>query len=160
MGTLDYTTVNLGLPALPEVTDPKLFYELTKIYNAIKILAQGVDTYTSDGTVPATLSDIANQLENIIDTAASHAELRKKYYGYTVPKFTVTGKFACNGKPLSAAVPIIHTAGTASGTGTTGTAAGGFADAATRDLAIAAINDNAFAVAEIQNILRQFGFGV
>lgn len=159
MSALDYTTVNLGLPALPEVTDPKLFYELTKVYNAIKILAQGVDTYTSDGTVPATLSDIANQLENIIDTAASHAELRKKYYGYTVPRFAVTGAFACNGKPISTAVTITSTAGTATGIGTTGTAAGGFADAATRDIAITAINDSAFAIAEIQNILKQFGFG-
>jgi hypothetical protein len=42
---------NLGLPATPESSDPKLFYELVKLYNAINIIAQNIDGYTRDGTL-------------------------------------------------------------------------------------------------------------
>jgi hypothetical protein len=155
---MDYTTVNLGLSAIPEAQkDPKIFNELVRIYNAIKILAQGVDTYTSDGTVTSTVSGIADQLDDVIDNTAALYELRKKYLRYTVPQFLVTGKFACNGKPISAAVALTKTASN-SPAGGTGTAAGGFDTAANRDAAIAAINNNAAAITEIQNILKQFGF--
>lgn len=156
MTTTSYTTVNLGLPAVPESGDPKIFPELVRIYNAIKILAQGVDTYTNDGTITTSLTDIQNELENFIDTQSSLAELRKQYYRYTVPTFKVTGAFGCNGKIPHAIIPIVQASSNAPAGGV-GTAAGAFADAATRDQAIAAINANAAAITELQNILKQFG---
>lgn len=156
MTTLDYSTINLGLPAVPETTDPKLFQELVRVYNAIKILAQGVDVYTTDGTVTNSVAAIADQLEGLVDNSSKLSELRKQYYRYTVPKFTVKGAFACNGKTPQTSLPITVASGTASGGGV-GTAAGGFPDAATRDQAVTAINANAAAIAEVQNILKQFG---
>lgn len=158
MTVLNYTTVDLGLPNVPDIKDPKLFPEFVRIYNAIKILAQGVDTYTNDGTAATTLANVANALDDLIATNADLAELKKKYFRYNVPKFTIVGAFACNGKPASTAVTIT-TASSTSPAGGVGTAAGGWDTAAHRDTAIAAINTNAAAITEIQNILKTFGLG-
>ena len=38
------SSINLGLPSIPETQDTELFYELVKVYNALNILAQGTDT--------------------------------------------------------------------------------------------------------------------
>jgi len=40
-------SVDLGLPVLPELEDPKLFLELLRIYNAIKITMSAVDAYSA-----------------------------------------------------------------------------------------------------------------
>jgi len=156
MDAANYTTVNLGLPAVPESSDPKLFPELVRIYNAIKLLASSVDTYTKDGTLSTDLTQVQNDLESLIDTHSRLAQLRKQYYRYTVPIFTVVGAFGCNGKPPHTAIAITNASGN-SPAGGVGTAAGGFDTAAHRDSAIAAINANAAAITEIQNILKQFG---
>lgn len=156
MSTLDYTTVNLGLPAVPETNDPKLFQELVRIYNAIKILAQGVDSYTSDGTVTDSVSNLADRLESLVDSSAELAELKKQYYRYTVPRLKVIGNFACNGKLPATPPTIADIAVTAPASGA-GTLAGAFDTAATRDAVISAINANAVAVAELQTILKSIG---
>lgn len=44
-------SIDTGLPASPEVGDPRLFPEFLRIYNAIKILAQTLDDYTNAGQV-------------------------------------------------------------------------------------------------------------
>lgn len=41
-------SVNLGLPAQPLTDDPKLFVELIKVYNAIKIIAAALDSHTGE----------------------------------------------------------------------------------------------------------------
>lgn len=47
------TTLNLQLPNLPEeVKDPQVYGELVRIYNACKLLAQGLDIYTGVGGYP------------------------------------------------------------------------------------------------------------
>jgi hypothetical protein len=47
------TTLNLQLPNLPEeVKDPQVYMELVRVYNACKILAQGLDAYTGVGGYP------------------------------------------------------------------------------------------------------------
>lgn len=47
------TTLNLQLPNLPdEVKDPQVYAELVRVYNACKILAQGLDVYTGVGGYP------------------------------------------------------------------------------------------------------------
>lgn len=174
------TSIDLTLPVLPETTDPELFKELTVLYNAIKTLAQGLDDYTSEGDILNQLEDaqiavstamvifkrglkqLAQEIETAPQIHADFSELRKQYYRYTVPKFTVIndlkvgGKFACNGKAVSAAVVIVHNPSSAPAGGT-GTAAGGWDTAANRDSAIAAIGANAAAITEIQTILKQFG---
>jgi hypothetical protein len=156
MANTSSSTINLGLAAIPEIQEPKSFYEFVKVYNAIKILAQFIDTYTSDGTLKDTLSELSDQIEGVVDNTAELTELKKKYFSYTLPKLTVVGEFACNGKPASTAVTITSSSGTAPAGGT-GTAAGGWDTAGHRDAAITAINNNAAAITEIQNILKTFG---
>jgi hypothetical protein len=39
-------STNLGLPATPFVTDPEMFSEFTKVYNAVRNLAKSLDAYT------------------------------------------------------------------------------------------------------------------
>lgn len=78
-------TVNLGLPAIPESVDPKLFPELVRIYNALNLLAQALDTYTTDGTLTISVQTIKNILEGTVDTSAELAELNKTVKTYVVP---------------------------------------------------------------------------
>lgn len=40
------TTINLGLPATPDIEDKKYYIEFTRIYNAINAVARAIDTYT------------------------------------------------------------------------------------------------------------------
>lgn len=156
MAATDYTTINLGLPAVPETTDPKLLPELVRIYNAIKILAQGVDTYTADGSTGTTIASIADTLEGLIDNSAKLAELQKQYKRYTVPKFTVIGPFGCNGKSPQNAVALSATTSLAPAGGT-GTAAGGWDTAADRDFAIQAINNNKAVLDQVVTALKAIG---
>lgn len=118
------STVNLGLPAVPESTDPKLFQELVRVYNAIRILAQGLDEYTGNGTIITRVestetnaeSDLAqiitkfrqfkSELGNFVDTSADLYELKKQYRRYTVPTLTVTAGFGCNSKTPQTAVAL------------------------------------------------------
>lgn len=93
MAASQRSTLNLGLPATPETVDQKLFYELVRVYNAINILAQGLDNYTSDGTVTTTLTtqivEFKNYIESVIDVSADVSELNKSFKsyvaGYAVP---------------------------------------------------------------------------
>lgn len=156
MTTLDYSTINLGLPAVPETNDPKLFQELVRVYNAIKILAQGIDVYTVDGTVTTSVSTIADQLEGLVDSSAQVSELRKQYYKYTVPKFTVKGAFGCNGKTAQTAVALSGNTSLALGSAA-GNTAGAFDTAATRDAAINAINSNKNVLDQIVAALQANG---
>lgn len=48
-------SINLGLPATPDVKDPTIFVELLRVYNAINAVARGLDTYT--GALPALPED-------------------------------------------------------------------------------------------------------
>ena len=59
------STIDTGLPALPEATDRSLFYELTKVYNAIGIIQQTLDTYTSGGTLAADIATIEANITTI-----------------------------------------------------------------------------------------------
>lgn len=43
------TSIDLNLPVVPSVTDPDVFEELLRIYNAIRSLALGLDDYTQGG---------------------------------------------------------------------------------------------------------------
>lgn len=159
-------TINLGLPAIPETTDPKLFLELVRVYNAINLLAQGLDSYTGGGTV-------IPEIESTYATSAGLAEfsvLRNKYYKYTVPRFTVTGAliiggtgtiagaFGCNGKAAQASYALGAVAGNAA-VGGVGTAAGAWDTAANRDATIATINAHAVAINNIQTALKNNGIG-
>lgn len=45
-----YQSANLGLPAAPLTQDTELFYELLRVYNAIRVVMQSVDNNT--GAVP------------------------------------------------------------------------------------------------------------
>lgn len=189
MTNANYSTINLGLPAVPDTNDPALFQELVRVYNAIKLLAQGIDTYTNDGTITTQIDDAESngavnfellgiqlgklvvELESTISAHAALAELQKKYFRYSVPKFTVAGLLTVKdslsvkntfslGDPLitpPATTQVLTKASSNSPAGGVGTAAGAFVDAATRDTAIAAINANAAAITELQNVLKKFG---
>lgn len=43
---------NLGLPAIPETQDKDLYQELVRVYNAINIVARGLDTLVGAATPP------------------------------------------------------------------------------------------------------------
>lgn len=60
---------DLGLAETPETTDPKLAYELTKLYNAIKALALALDTYSGSPifTVEATETIAGAALVDLYD---------------------------------------------------------------------------------------------
>lgn len=114
MAASQSSTINLGLPSTPETSDAKLFYELVKVYNAINLLAYGLDTYTADGslntTVTTTLSAVnlqliqANQLiDSFIDNSSEFTELKKNgKFGTLV----ATGAFGCNSKTAQTAVVL------------------------------------------------------
>ena len=51
-------TSNLGLSVLPDTNDGKAFPDLFRVYNAIRILASNLDTYT--GVVAADIGDQPN----------------------------------------------------------------------------------------------------
>lgn len=183
------STINLGLPDIPETSDPKLFQELVRVYNAIKLLAQFIDIYTADGTLVdqtegalaeaassitqlrIKLRALAGEIEELPSNTATLWELRKRYYRYSVPVFTVSGlltvigdaqvigKFACNGKPVQASYALGAVAGNATAGGI-GTAAGGWDTAANRDATIATINAHAIAINALQIALKNNGIGV
>lgn len=44
-------SINLGLPATPEVQDRQLFQEFVRVYNAVNLLADFLDIYTNSGGV-------------------------------------------------------------------------------------------------------------
>lgn len=154
MAASSQSSVNLGLPAVPETTDSKLFQELVRVYNAIRILAQGLDDYTGGGTVITTVETVDIEAAS----AASFSQLSKKYYKYKVPTFTVTGKLGINGKLPQAAYVFVAPL-SVSPAGGVGTAAGGFDTAANRDAAIVAINRNKVAIEEIKTALIAIGIG-
>lgn len=146
------STINLGLPDIPEIKDPQMFQEFLRLYNAIKLLAQYTDIYTADGTAITQLADTG------ADIGAAHAELQKKYLRYTVPKFTVTGAFGTNGKSPQVSYSLGAVV-TAAPIGGVGTAAGGWDTAANRNTAIAAINAHTVAINNIQLALIANGIG-
>lgn len=45
------TSIDLNLPSVPNTTDPEVFEELLRIYNAIRSLAVKVDEYTLEGNL-------------------------------------------------------------------------------------------------------------
>lgn len=57
------STIDTGLPLIPETQDRTLFYELTKLYNAIGILQLTLDQYTAGGSIEGSLSSKANDAE-------------------------------------------------------------------------------------------------
>lgn len=178
------TTIDLGLPSVPTIKNPpELYAELLTIYNAIRAIAIGVDDYTLSGDLLDQIAEIQaalpvaiavfkrglkalrQDMEELPNVHASHYELRKQYYRYTVPKFTVNTnlnvkqKFSL-GDPATFPPVGIQAITKAPGTapaGGVGTAAGGFDTAANRDAAISAINANKAAILEIQQILNKFG---
>jgi len=136
------------------------------VYNAINLLAQGLDSYTANGT-------ITSEVESTYVTSAGLADftvLRNKYYKYTVPRFTVTGNFivggtvtiagafACNGQVAQTSYALGAVAGNAA-VGGVGTAAGGWDTTANRDATIATINAHAVAINNIQIALKNNGIG-
>lgn len=58
-GTPSYTT-NVGLPAVPDSSDPQLFSAFNQVYNAIRVLQGALDSYTGfgAGSDPSTWPDI------------------------------------------------------------------------------------------------------
>lgn len=113
------SSINLLLPILPETQDQELFKELARIYNAINLLANGVDKYTNSGTVLESITDsevrstqltaqlvktskeikkIKTELAGIIDISASYFELRKAYYKYKLKQLEVLNDTKLDGK--------------------------------------------------------------
>lgn len=112
------TSINLLLPVLPETQNPELFSELVRVYNAINLLANGIDTYTNAGTVTQTVSDVEDKntiltaqliknnkqlkilntaLSGVIDISSSYFELRKAYYKYLLKRLEVLGDTKLDG---------------------------------------------------------------
>lgn len=89
-------SVDLGLPATPETQNAELFKELLRIYNAINILATGVDKYTQDGNVVASIQ--------ALDTAV--AAINATLDAGTIPLIHSPGNFGVNGKAAQAAVTM------------------------------------------------------
>lgn len=115
MAVAQSQTINLGLPAIPETTDSKLFMELVRVYNAIQLLAQGLDNYTGDGTIGVSVStlnaailDIRSVLDTIVDNSAEFTEFRKHGKFDTLVAGTVTSVagFGCNSKTPQVAVTL------------------------------------------------------
>ena len=84
-------TVDLGLPAIPLNQDPAIFWELVRIYNALNLLAQVLDTYTGGGTTAATITAIQANITNLqmsvlgmVSNTAEVAELRNQLTPATV----------------------------------------------------------------------------
>lgn len=59
------TSINLGLPQGPETTDMLLYAELSRIYNAINILAQSIDVYTGGLNPDSTEWSAQNNISTI-----------------------------------------------------------------------------------------------
>jgi hypothetical protein len=83
-------SVNLGLPATPATTNIELLTELIRVYNAINILAQIIDQYTSQGSVASAVTAIQADLVGVdsfiqgyVDNNAALAELTKVVGGGT-----------------------------------------------------------------------------
>ena len=170
------STINLGLPEIPETKDPEMFQEFLRLYNAIKLLSQFTDLYTAEGTVVSQLEDtsagtsnsvesltasirkLTEVLESLPRPEAALSELQKKYFRYTVPSFTVTGAFGTNGKSPQVSY-VLGLPARSAPAGGTGTVAGGWDTAANRDTAIAAINANAASINNIQLALLANGIG-
>ncbi len=110
------SSINLGLPQVPETGDEQLFKELIRIYNALNILAQALDAYTGSGTVTNSVSSITSattsavngidrkiaKLNTIVkalpDSSATLNELRKAYYKYKLARLEVVGDTVLDGK--------------------------------------------------------------
>lgn len=73
MASKSYSTINTGLSVLPmEVKDSAAYAEFIKLYNAVKIVAQAMDTYTGIGTYPA---DQWNQVGNSGILVQNHTKI-------------------------------------------------------------------------------------
>ena len=48
-------SINLGLPSIPETKDEQLFYELTKVYNALNLVAGSINTPSTTGASAGTV---------------------------------------------------------------------------------------------------------
>ena len=66
------SSINTGLPNIPDPPDPSLFAEFSRLYNAIRNVAIAVDSYT--GSIPADASVYAQTL--ITDTVRTQNTTR------------------------------------------------------------------------------------
>ena len=71
MGTTASLSFNLGLPAVPETENKAIFLELAKLYNAVNIIAQTLDTYTSSGGATAAITVVLTDLQVQLDSIAN-----------------------------------------------------------------------------------------
>ena len=71
MGTTSSLSFNLGLPAVPETENKAIFLELAKLYNAVNIIAQTLDTYTSSGGATAAITVVLTDLQVQLDSIAN-----------------------------------------------------------------------------------------
>ena len=73
--------MNLGLAALPEVSNPDTFSEFNRIYNAINKLATVLDQYTVDGDITTSFNAlvlVVNAMESDVTRMLNmRAELAK-----------------------------------------------------------------------------------
>lgn len=131
------SSIDLGLPAQPTYTGDVILYdELSSIYNAIRLLANGLDLYTGEGkaqieaqitssqtdslvaAIKQELVDLRNSIEVITGTnwaqpgdigsvtPATVAATTLTASGGSSLSDTTTGKFGANGKAAQAAVVL------------------------------------------------------
>lgn len=130
------SSIDLGLPAHPNTQDTELYNELSTIYNAIRLLASGLDSYTGEGTLQVEAQLSASQTDSTIAVLKQRiADLEEQIatltgvnwaqpgdIGTTNPASvsattlsasagsslsdTTVGKFGANGKAAQAAVVL------------------------------------------------------
>ena len=61
------SSINLGLPSMPETKDQEMFWELTRVYNALNLLASSVDTSGS----ASSLAGAARNLKGTMNGATA-----------------------------------------------------------------------------------------
>jgi hypothetical protein len=76
MASQQKLSVNLGLDQLPSTDDQALFIQLTRIYNAIRNLASGVDTYTGPLQYDSALWSVLTPAQTLWTAGANRLYLK------------------------------------------------------------------------------------
>lgn len=110
MTTAGYS-INLGLPNIPETNDEALFYELVKVYNALRLLSGGIDTSSVTGTVAGTASGLvvtANIGASTALVVAKELIVNSTLNATKIENFSVTVNLSVvgiNGRDSATAIP-------------------------------------------------------
>lgn len=68
MATSQRSNINLGLAQLPETDDPKIFAEVSKLYNAVRSLASYIEAATGTAYVPVAEYPTITNIQGLIGT--------------------------------------------------------------------------------------------